>query len=107
MNIIRHEKLVRNLIPEIIEASGKRAVTRTLSHEEYLAALDVKLNEELAEYQADKSMEELADLLEVMMAVAEARGHDFGEVEAIRRDKAVKRGGFRERVWLEAVETPD
>ena len=48
-------------------------------------------------------MEELADLLEVMMAVAEARGHDFAEVEAIRKAKANKRGGFRERIFLESV----
>lgn len=100
---ITHNKLVRDLIPAIIEASGKTCVTRILSDEEYLAALDAKLTEELAEYQADKSMEELADLLEVMMAVAEARGHSFAEVEAVRKAKAEKRGGFRERIFLESV----
>lgn len=102
MTII-HNKLVRDRIPEIIEGSGKTCATRILPQEEYLAALDTKLTEELAEYQADKSMEELADLLEVMMAVAEARGHSFAEVEAIRRAKAEKRGGFRERIFLESV----
>jgi len=107
MSFIRHGKLVRDRIPEIIEAAGKTAHTRTLTEPEYLAALDAKLNEELAEYQADKSMEELADLLEVMMAVAAARGHDFREVEAIRRAKVEKRGGFRERIWLESVETTE
>ena len=103
MRRIVHGKLVRDLIPQIIEGSGKTCVTRTLSEEEYRAALDAKLQEELNEYQADKSMEELADLLEVMMAVAEARGHTFGEVEAIRRKKAEARGGFQERIWLESV----
>ncbi len=103
MSTIHHNKLVRNRIPEIIEGSGKTCATRILPQEEYLAALDAKLTEELAEYQADKSMEELADLLEVMMAVAEARGHSFAEVEAIRRAKAEKRGGFRERIFLESV----
>ena len=102
MTII-HNKLGRDRIPEIIEGSGKTCVTRLLPQEEYLAALDAKLTEELAEYQADKSMEELADRLEVMMAVAEARGHSFAEVEAIRRAKAEKRGGFRERIFLESV----
>ena len=104
MSTIIHEKLVRDRIPEIIENAGKRCRIRILEEEEYLAALDAKLLEELAEYQADKSMEELADLLEVMMAIAEARGHSFAEVEAIRREKAEKRGGFRQRIWLEAVE---
>ena len=49
-------------------------------------------------------MEELADLLEVMMAVAEARGQTFAVVEAIRKEKADKRGGFRERIFLESVD---
>ena len=63
MSTIQYNKLVRDRIPEIIEASGKRCVCSTLSDEEYLARLDEKLNEELAEYQESKSMEELADLL--------------------------------------------
>ena len=100
---IAHNKLVRDRIPEIIEQSGKTCTTRILTEAEYLAALDAKLQEELEEYQADKSMEELADLLEVMMAVCEARGYTFAEVEAIRRAKAAKRGGFRERILLESV----
>lgn len=103
MSTIIHNKLVRDRIPEIIEGSGKTCVTRILSEAEYLAALDAKLTEELAEYQADKSMEELADLLEVMMAVAQARGHSFAEVEALRREKAEKRGGFHQRIYLESV----
>ena len=101
--IIAHNKLVRDRIPQIIMQSGKTCITRTLSDDEYISALDAKLREEMNEYLADGSMEELADLLEVMMAAAEARGHTFAEVEAIRRDKAEKRGGFRERIWLESV----
>ena len=107
MSLIRHDKLVRDRIPEIIEASGKICTTRILDDAACIAALDAKLTEELAEYHADGSMEELADLLEVMMAAAEARGHSFDEVEAIRREKADKRGGFRERIWLESVTRPD
>lgn len=100
---IIHNKLVRDRIPEIIEASGKTCSIRILSDEEYIAALDAKLQEELNEYLSDGSMEELADLLEVMMAAAKARGHDFNEVEAIRREKADKRGGFGRRIWLGSV----
>ena len=80
MSITKYDKLVRDLIPEIIEASGKRCVCSTLSDEEYLDKLDEKLNEELAEYQESKSMEELADLLEVVRAVAVARGSSMEEV---------------------------
>ena len=103
MSVRQYNKLVRDRIPEIIEASGKRCVWSTLSDEEYLAKLDEKLNEELAEYQESKSMEELADLLEVIQAVATARGSSIEEVETIRRDKAAKRGGFEMKILLTEV----
>ena len=99
-----HNKLVRDKIPEIIEKAGKTPVTHILSEEEYITELDRKLNEECAEYQADKNIEELADMLEVMYAIAEARGWSVSELEAVRRDKAEKRGGFRDKVYLEYVE---
>ena len=107
MSTIQYNKLVRDHIPEIIEASGKRCVCATLSDEGYLAKLDEKLSEELAEYQESKSMEELADLLEVIRAVAVARGSSMEEVEAIRRDKVAKRGGFEKKILLTEVTTDD
>lgn len=69
--------------------------------------LDAKLNEELAEYQESKSIEELADLLEVMQAVAAARGYTPDRLEAIRAKKAEERGGFRDRILLMEVQTTD
>ena len=103
MASISYNKLVRDRIPEIIETNGKQCVCSILSDEAYLAKLDEKLNEELAEYQESKSMEELADLLEVIRAVAAARGSSIEEVEAIRRDKAIKRGRFEKKILLNEV----
>lgn len=103
MATIDHNKLVRDRIPEIIEASGRRCEWEVLSEEEYLARLDEKLQEELAEYLEDKSLEELADLLEVLMAVAAARG-SMAEVEAIRVEKKAKRGGFEKKILLRTSE---
>ena len=103
MSVIRYHKLVRDRIPEIIEAAGKKCVCSILPDEDYLALLDEKLNEELAEYQQSKSMEELADLIEVIRAVAAARGSSMEEVEAIRREKAAKRGGFEKKILLSEV----
>lgn len=102
--MVIHNKLVRDRIPEIIEKSGKKAITRTLTQEEYLMELDRKLNEECAEYQADKSLEELADMLEVMYAIAEARGYSVAELEQVRAEKAEKCGGFTDMIYLERVE---
>ncbi len=99
-----YQKLVRDKIPEIIEAAGKKPVTHILDEASYLAELDRKLNEECAEYQESKSMEELADMLEVMYAIADARGYSVAELEAVRQKKAAERGGFRERIYLDGVE---
>ena len=103
MKTITYHKLVRDRIPEIIEKAGKTCTWSVLSDEEYLKLLDEKLNEELAEYQESKNMEELADLLEVMRAVASARGSSMEEVEKIRIQKAEKRGGFEQKILLEQV----
>lgn len=96
-------KLVRDRIPEIIEADGKTCVYETLSDEAYTRLLDQKLNEELAEYQESKSLEELADLLEVMQAVVRARGWTLDELEQVRADKAAERGGFTKKILLKEV----
>ena len=98
-----YHKLVRDCIPDIIEADGKACVCETLSDEDYIALLDQKLNEELAEYQESKSLEELADLLEVMQAVVKARGWTLEELEQIRADKVAKRGGFEKKILLKEV----
>ena len=103
MSVIHYHKLVRDRIPDIIENSGKRCVCSILPDDDYLTMLDEKLNEELTEYQESKSMEELADLLEVIRAVVAARGSSIEEVESIRKAKAAARGGFEQRILLEEV----
>lgn len=101
---MQHNKLVRDKIPEIIQNSGKIPHTHILSNESYLAVLDKKLNEECAEYQADKNLEELADMLEVMYAIVEARGYTVEELENVRLKKREMRGGFEDKIFLEYVE---
>ena len=98
-----YNKLVRDRIPEIIEASGKHCKTAILSEEEYLKLLDAKLDEELAEYHKDQNIEELADLLEVIRAAAIARGYTLEELENVRAKKAEKRGGFSRKILLKSV----
>ena len=100
---MQYHKLVRDRIPEIIESDGKVCDWETLSDADYLRLLEEKLNEELAEYQQSKSLEELADLLEVMQAVVKARGWTWEELEQIRGEKAAKRGGFEKKIMLREV----
>ncbi len=102
-NRVEHNKLVRDRIPEIIEANGKTCVTQVLPEQDYLGALDAKLYEELEEYQSSKSLEELADLLEVMAAVVKARGYTWEELLQVREEKRARRGGFDGRIFLKEV----
>ena len=100
---MQYHKLVRDRIPEIIESDGKICIWETLSDADYLSLLEEKLNEELGEYQLSKSLEELADLLEVMQAVLKTRGWTWEELEQVRAEKAAKRGGFEKKILLKAV----
>lgn len=103
-----YNKLVRDRIPDIIHQSGKSFNTRKLTPQEYIKELKNKAFEELNEYAKSTSnqeaAEELADLLEVMHALAEVHDHTFGQIEEIRQHKAEVRGGFKERVYLIDVE---
>ena len=97
-------KLVRDKIPQIIMSDGKNPIIRTLSDEEYLKELDRKLDEEVSEYQADKSLEEMADVLEVLFAICEARGHSVNELMKVRDEKMENRGGFKEKIFWDGNE---
>ena len=100
MGVIKYRKLVRDRIPEIIEASGKTCVTEILSDDEYLRMIDTKLDEELVEYHKDQNIEELADLIEVIYAAAIARGYTIEQLEKVR---AEKRGAFQKKILLVEV----
>ena len=103
MPVIPYHKLVRDLIPDIIFASGKTCVTETLSDDDYLRMVDAKLDEELAEYHREPCLEELADLVEVIYAAAKARGYSLEELERVRAAKASERGAFERKILLKEV----
>ena len=94
-------KLVRDKIPEIIRAKGEVPSTRVAEGTEYQNLLLAKLSEEVLEFIAsDGDPGELADILEVVMALADGLGIDWQELERLRAKKAAERGGFSQRiVW--------
>jgi len=98
-----YNKLVRDLIPDIITAKGEIPATRILNDQDFLRELDTKLQEEVNEYRADQNIEELADILEVIHGILDAKGVTFAELEKLRIDKAKKRGDFKKRIFLETV----
>lgn len=94
-------KLVRDGIREIIEKDGKTPVIRIMDEMEYKEELRKKLQEEVQEYLADESVEEMADMLEVMHALCAVTGHTMSEVERVRVRKCRERGGFKKRIYWE------
>jgi predicted house-cleaning noncanonical NTP pyrophosphatase (MazG superfamily) len=94
-------KLVRDKIPQIIRSKGQEPITYAVGAEEYGARLRDKLLEEVDEFIAsDNDPEELADILEVLYALAEQAGTDRQQLEKLRTAKAEERGGFADRiVW--------
>lgn len=95
-----YNKLVRDKIPEIIQENGGRAEIRVLSDEEYRRYLEMKLDEEVGEYHLEKNIEELADILEVLYALASSVGSSREELETVYNKKHEARGGFEKRILL-------
>jgi predicted house-cleaning noncanonical NTP pyrophosphatase (MazG superfamily) len=101
---IIYNKLIRDKIPEIIRADGKMLKSRVLNDEEHLEALLKKLEEECRELIEARNVEEMADVHEVLNALAEALNITKEELEKVRAGKAAKRGGFQQKIFLEEVE---
>jgi predicted house-cleaning noncanonical NTP pyrophosphatase (MazG superfamily)/mannose-6-phosphate isomerase-like protein (cupin superfamily) len=93
-------KAVRDRIPEIIRNSGRECAVKELSDLEFLVKLESKLGEELAEYLESKELEELADLLEIIYRIAELRGSSKEDLEALRLQNKLDRGGFEKNLLL-------
>ena len=96
-------KLVRDKIPQIIKKQGKIAVIHTLNDADFEQYLERKLYEETGEYCQSKSLEELADILEVIIALAELQGCSFADLVDLQVRKAVKRGSFKKKILLVEV----
>jgi predicted house-cleaning noncanonical NTP pyrophosphatase (MazG superfamily) len=98
-------KLVRDRIPDIVRASGRSPLVRQLGDDELLPALLDKLQEEVDELReattvADRT-EEMADVLEVLGAIATDLGLDWSAVEVAAATKRDERGGFQDGLWME------
>lgn len=100
---------MRDRIPQVVAASGGSAVTVTLGTEDFRQALHLKLieeAEELREAPDDSRLEELADLYEVLIALALAYGQTLPDVIQTADRKRRDRGGFVDRTWMESASHP-
>ncbi|MEU6741999.1 nucleoside triphosphate pyrophosphohydrolase [Streptosporangium sandarakinum] len=96
-------KLVRDKIPDIIRQSGEEPVITVLDDIDYRSALLTKLFEEateLGEASLSDVAEEIADVYEVLRALAMVNGHDWSAIEKVAAGKREERGGFDRRLYL-------
>lgn len=100
-------KLVRDRIPEIIRANGETPVVRVLDDREYLIELIKKLAEEqqelLTAQTAEQQLQELADMYEIVLALAR-KLHSVEQLEIVRAQKAAERGAFDQKIFLESTQ---
>lgn len=105
-----YNKLIRDRIPEIMQADGKYYELAVMTEEEYIQALRVKLVEEAEEAQKASSEDlvtELADIQEVIKAMVEALEISPEQVEQVQTQRHVERGGFEKRLKLLWTEDGD
>ena len=101
-----YNKLVRDKIPNIIEEKGETPIIKILDENEYKKELEKKLYEEykeVIEASGDDRVEELADMIEVIRALANLENKSLNDVIAIADKKSEKRGAFEEKIFLEKV----
>lgn len=98
-----YNKLVRDGIPDIIKAAGKEPVFRVAGKDEFGRLLKEKLWEEIREFSGSDNAEELADILEVIKALAVNKGLGWAEIERMADLKAKERGSFEKKIFLERV----
>lgn len=99
-------KLVRDNIPDIIKQNGEEPITRIMSKKEYEQELEKKLLEEcneVLEANGESKVEELADLLEVIIAMGKIQGKTLDDIVRVCESKRSKRGSFDKRIYLEGV----
>ena len=100
MTVKKYNKLVRDKIPEIIESQGKQCKVYVATNDDYQHRLKDKLQEEVQEFLENPCVEELADIEEVLLSIAEVNRWDLS---GARIAKNFTRGGFWRRFVLQEV----
>lgn len=98
--MIYYNKVIRDNIPSIIEKSGKKYEVHELNDDDFLVGLKKKLLEEIDEFNDCEDVKELADVLEVVYAIARLKGVSREELEEMRKAKVDSNGGFDNNLYL-------
>jgi predicted house-cleaning noncanonical NTP pyrophosphatase (MazG superfamily) len=91
---LAREKLVRDLIPDIMSREGRTPGVRVALGQELDNLLRAKVVEEAEELLSTGELSEVADIVEVIEALLRVRKTDWRTVEQLRKQKKRLRGGF-------------
>jgi predicted house-cleaning noncanonical NTP pyrophosphatase (MazG superfamily) len=98
---MKYNKLVRDKIPEYIKSKGGVPITHVADDKEYWQKLKEKLQEEINEFSEAESIEEMADVLEVIDAIIDYKKFNKEELQKVKDKKADDRGKFRDKIILD------
>ena len=98
---MEYNKLVRDKIPDYIKSKGGAPIVHIASDKEYWEKLKEKLLEETKEFLKSGTIEEIADIYEVIGAICAYKNFNEVEVEAFKKKKANERGVFKKKIILE------
>ncbi len=96
-------KLVRDNVPKLILQEGQRCEYHYARKKDFIPLIEAKLIEEVDEYTKNRSLEELADICEMVYVLAEALDYSEKDIKEAIDNKRKQRGGFKHMIVIEKV----
>lgn len=98
---MKYHKLVRDKIPEYLKSKNYKVSFHIASDEEYWEKLKEKLLEEANEFCDNETLEEMADIQEVLEAIKSYKHFSQKDLDLARKKKFTEKGSFEKRIILE------